>query len=310
MIKMNSREETYVEFRYYEIPMGRYDLALLGDEWIVEYGTDPLHFHNFLEIGYCYYGDGCMCFGDEEKEYHAGTVTIIPSNFPHRTKGPAGVIHKWEYLFVDIEGVLKKFYADNQLFREQFMYNMMHSPYLVSESENPRLASVVKAILEENREQKPCFKDAVNGYLFVLIQEIVRLGGTEISEINLYESQLEKIKGALEYIETHYVDDIKIGDLAKVCHVSESYFRKVFAQCMNVLPLEYVNLVRIQKACDLMRQTDDSLEVLAWKVGFTSLSTFMRNFKKIVGETPKQWMMKNSSKSGYVNYRTKVLKGW
>lgn len=181
---------------------------------------------------------------------------------------------------------------------------------MVGEQETPRLASVVKALLDENREQKPYFKDAVNGYLLVLVQEIARLGGKNISGINMYESHLEKIRGALEYIEAHYADEIKIGDLADACHVSESYFRKVFVRCMNVLPLEYVNLVRIQKACDMLQQEEEPLESLAWKVGFTSLSTFMRNFKKLVGDTPKQWVLKNGKKNEKVNYHTKVLKGW
>lgn len=79
---------------------------------------------------------------------------------------------------------------------------------------------------------------------------------------------------------------------------------------MNVLPLEYVNLVRIQKACDLLQQSGEAIESLARKVGFTSQSTFMRNFKKYVGDTPKQWLLKNGNGSEYVNYHTKVLKGW
>ena len=307
---MGSQEEQYVEFRYYEMPMGRYDLALLGEEWVRQYGTDPLHFHNYLEIGYCYYGSGYLRFGDEKKEYHKGSITIIPANFPHRTQGEAGEIQRWEYLFIDIAGVLKKFYEDNQPFRERFMRRLLHSPWLIDEKENCSLASVVKAVLEENRAHRPHFKDAVNGYLLVLIQEMLRLGDEGVSEINFYESQLEKIREALEYIETHYADEIRIGDLARECYVSESYFRKIFVQCMNVLPLEYVNLVRIQKACDLLQQSGEAIESLARKVGFTSQSTFMRNFKKYVGDTPKQWLLKNGNGSEYVNYHTKVLKGW
>lgn len=307
---MKKQEEEYVEFRYYEMPRGRYDLALLGEDWICEYGRDPLHFHNYLEIGYCYFGDGYMCFGDEKREYHSGTVSIIPSNFPHRTQGGEGVTHRWEYLFVDVVGLLKKFYPDNQPYRDQYMRNIMHSPYIVTETEYPKLAAVIGSIFEENREEGIFFKEAINGYLLVLLQEIARLSGKTTAEINCYEAKLEKIRGALEYIEVHYADEIKIGDLAAACHVSESYFRKIFIQCMNVLPLEYVNLVRIQKACDLMLQSDDSLESLAWKVGFSSHSTFMRNFKKIVGETPKRWILKNETESKYVHYHTKVLKGW
>lgn len=306
---MNSQEERYVEFRYYEMPIGRYELALLGDEWVCEYGRDPLHFHNYLEIGYCYYGDGYICYGDEKKTYGKGTISIIPSNFPHRTQGPKGIVQKWEYLFVDVMGLLKKFYADNQPFCDRFLNNTLHAPYLVTEEEYPELSMVLKAIFEENRKQKPFFKEAINGYLMVFLQEIARLSGNTL-DINCYESRIEKIRGALEYIDQYYAEKIRIEDLARECHVSESYFRRVFFQCMNVTPLEYVNLIRIQKACDMMMCTDDSMQALAWKVGFSSVSTFMRNFKEIVGETPKQWMLKKRKESEYVNYHTKVLKGW
>ena len=181
-ILMNEREvkDDYVEFRYYEVPMGRYDLALLGEEWECEYGLDPFHFHNLLEIGYCYEGDSFLCLGEEKKKYSSGSISIIPANFPHRTMGKAGVIEKWEYLFLDITGVLNKFYADNLPFRKKFMRNLAYSPCLVSREEYPELASVIKAILDENRKQKRFFKDAINGYLLVLVQEIARLKEKEI----------------------------------------------------------------------------------------------------------------------------------
>lgn len=134
----------------------------------------------------------------------------------------------------------------------------------MDETEVPGLASVIRAILEENRAKKKYLKDAVNGYLLVMLQEIARLEDMAVSESGEYGSQLGKIRGALEYIEAHYAEEIKIRDLARVCYVSESYFRKIFAQCMNVLLLEYVNLVRIQKACDLMLQSPESQEVKGW----------------------------------------------
>ena len=61
-----------IEFRYYDMNPGDYLFALLGESWIREYGHDVdfQHFHNYLEIGYCRFGDGTMEFADEIKEYH------------------------------------------------------------------------------------------------------------------------------------------------------------------------------------------------------------------------------------------------
>ena len=50
-----------LQFRYYTIPTGEYILAKIGKAWEQEYGLgygEMLHFHNYLEIGYCYSGKG------------------------------------------------------------------------------------------------------------------------------------------------------------------------------------------------------------------------------------------------------------
>lgn len=49
-----------MELRYYKMPEGSPILALLGQKWIQNYGNDVdyLHFHNYLEIGFCYEGQG------------------------------------------------------------------------------------------------------------------------------------------------------------------------------------------------------------------------------------------------------------
>ena len=50
------RRKPKMEFRYYQMSAGSPILALLGQKWVQNYGNDVdyLHFHNYLEIGYCY----------------------------------------------------------------------------------------------------------------------------------------------------------------------------------------------------------------------------------------------------------------
>ena len=54
-------------------------------------------------------------------------------------------------------------------------------------------------------------------------------------------------------------------------------------------PVDYLNQVRIKKACDMIRKTGYSMEEIAVKVGFSTTSTFNRNFKRIVGTSPYHW---------------------
>lgn len=99
------------EYRYYELSQDLPLLVLTGEKWETVYGMDNMHFHNYLEVGYCHYGNGIIQFAEKETPYHAGTLTFIPKNIPHRTC-PVPEEHnrkqKWEYLFIDTDRILKK----------------------------------------------------------------------------------------------------------------------------------------------------------------------------------------------------------
>ena len=146
--------------------------------------------------------------------------------------------------------------------------------------------------------------------MYVMIQELIRLYEDMNAEHNKEVLHVEKIRPALVHIELHYDEEIKIKNLAEICNISEAYFRRLFVNCMKVSPLEYINTVRIQKACELLKKQDIPMTTLAWKVGYSSVSTFERNFKKIVGDSPKQWRLKSKKDKEFVSYQTRVLRGW
>ena len=100
-----------MELRYYKMPEGSPILALLGQKWVQNYGNDIdyLHFHNYLEIGFCYEGQGFMILGEDKVQFHDRDFTVIPFNYPHTTNSDIGTISRWEYLFIDVEGFLDKF---------------------------------------------------------------------------------------------------------------------------------------------------------------------------------------------------------
>lgn len=93
--------------------------------------------------------------------------------------------------------------------------------------------------------------------------------------------------------------------------MSESHFRRVFEESMDMKPVDYINLIRIQCACELLKKTEKSMEEVAVASGFSSISSFNRNFKKILNISPYQW------KRSAENYESKLLycrisaqKGW
>lgn len=310
-ITMKPGREEIAEFRFYEMPVGRYDLALLGEEnWKITYRAGELHFHNFFEIGYCYSGEGEVYLEDERPQYTGGIISLIPANFAHAADSKEHQVCFWEWLYIDLSGFLDACYKEEPHRKQKVLEQITRMPILISVEEYPQLAAIIRGILEENRKFRSFSKDVINGYLYIFVQELLRLNEHMFPKKTRWNMDIGKVRRALLYVDEHYSEKINVEDLAAQCHISEPYFRKLFAECMKVSPVEYLNIIRIQKACGFLHREDISIQTLAWKVGYMSVSAFERNFKKITGETPKQWKLHGIREDEYINFRSNVLKGW
>ena len=174
------------------------------------------------------------------------------------------------------------------------------------------LATQVKQILDEMREKKPRYRENVNAMLRILIVELLRLMENEVEDMDVRRKLGNtQISPALEYVNAEYAKSIRIEELAKLCHMSETHFRRVFETCMNMSPMDYINLRRVQIACELMTKNNDSMDIVASKVGFATTSTFNRNFKKFLNTSPYQWKISPENYEGkLLNYNISALKGW
>ncbi len=97
------------------------------------------------------------------------------------------------------------------------------------------------------------------------------------------------IAPVLNYIDQNYADDLQTEDLADLIHLSPTHFRRIFLQIMGTSPLEYLNQIRIFKACDLMRSTEDSILSISENVGFKSIATFNRRFSTLMQMSPRTY---------------------
>ncbi len=310
-----AKAKQLIEYRYYEMPQGHYVMALLGKKWEQNYGAeieDLLHFHNYMEIGYCYWGNGKLTLEKTNVNYKGAIITIIPANIPHTTTSYGDSICKWEYLFIDIESFIRKEMQLKRLLPEEIIKRINKQGYVIQWSQNRALTAIVKIIIDEYRQQKPYYKDAVKGYLRALVIEMLRITEDMDTSVTFEEKRLSSyIERGVSYIADHYAEDIKMLDVADYCGLSESHFRRIFEESMSMKPLDYLNMIRIDKACEIIQNTDVSMEEIGYRVGYQTPSTFNRNFKKITGKTPYQWKKDEQHISGSSkNYKISAKRGW
>lgn len=122
---------------------------------------------------------------------------------------------------------------------------------------------------------------------------------------------LQQIIPAIEYIGMHYMNPISGEDLASICSLSEAQLRRKFKEYLNMSPVEYLTMVRIQKACELLNSTNYPMTEVALRVGYQDVSSFNRNFQKIMGVSPYQYKKNNSDYRGRVlDKKISAKKGW
>lgn len=310
-----AKQKRQIEYRYYEIPSDEYVLALLGESWVQSYGADTenlLHFHNYMEIGYCYWGNGKLTIEESTVSYKGGIITIIPENIPHETKSLNEGICKWEYLFIDIDNFIRKEMQFHRLIPEEVVKRINNQGYVIQWNQNKNLTALIRSIMEEYREKKPYYRQAVKGYLRAFVAELLRLNEDMSSSLTLEEKRLNSyIERSVNYIAEHFAEEIKMSDVAGECGLSESHFRRIFEESMSMKPLDYLNMIRIDKACELMQTTDYAMEEVGFRVGYQTPSTFNRNFKKLTSKTPYQWKKdKNTTGLTKKNYKISAKKGW
>ncbi|MBD0403932.1 AraC family transcriptional regulator [Flammeovirga sp. EKP202] len=101
-------------------------------------------------------------------------------------------------------------------------------------------------------------------------------------------SQLKKV------IELHTFSNLSLEDLAKLCHLSLSSFKREFQKVYDETPSKYLSIQRIKKAKELLQSTTLPINEIAYDVGYNDPLYFTRIFKKKEGVSPSQYRNANS----------------
>ena len=98
---------------------------------------------------------------------------------------------------------------------------------------------------------------------------------------------------AMEEIEENYNEKFSLVDLAHKMYINEDYLGRTFKQIVGETPLKFHHFVRCENARILLETKDNTVEMVAYTVGYVSVSHFIKRFKSLYGETPLQYKKKH-----------------
>lgn len=251
----------------------------------------PLHWHSEFEINLINYGCAEFICGDSKFVSSEGDIIILPPNMLHA---------------IYPHNNFKQLY-DTIVFSTE-MLGISGNDRCAAECIKPLVSSAAKINVRITREHiyydelkiaaENIFSCA-NGntpHLDMLMKsELLRFFWLLMESGDIcrtYEKKVSKseiICPAIEYINENFAESISVEELAEISHISKSYFMRRFREAAGIGAIEYLSQIRIKKVCEILSETDKTTSEIAFECGFRNLSNFNRQFRNIVGCTPKEY---------------------
>ena len=136
------------------------------------------------------------------------------------------------------------------------------------------------SMISKNEEDiKKCFDE--------IIKVCIRMSTVYGQEKKFQQSKL--IHRIMNYINENYSDAcLGLGMIATNFNISEGYVSSLFKEQAGINFTEYVETQRIDKACELLQTTEISINDISEQVGYNSVQSFRRAFKRIHGFSPSE----------------------
>ena len=130
--------------------------------------------------------------------------------------------------------------------------------------------------------------DTVDAYRMALLEWLDSLNAQVYQEAESTRNS-ERIRQAIEYIESHYGDNLNMAVVSNYISMNYSVFSQLFKEYARMNFVDYLRSLRIEKAKELLVDTGMKISEISDTVGFESDKYFMKSFKTLLGVSPSQY---------------------
>lgn len=267
---------------------------------------DVMHTHNYIEINYILSGECLHTENQTVKRAKRGNLFIINYMTPHKNSPAQNAAPYVSYNVGFTPGALDdalKNESDFIKLKSSFLLTSIF-PDSANASQNVffddnnfyELEPLFESMLDEYVHGYDGSRDLLRAYLLQLIVKIFRKVDGK-TPYNAQRKQRRYIDLAIEYINANYMQKLKIEDIAYRSFLSKSYFSQLFKDTMGLCFSEFLQKVRISKACEILESSDKIITDVAMDVGFNDMKAFYAAFHKRVGCTPKEYRARCACKT-------------
>lgn len=257
------------------------------------YIHNPWHYHPECEITLIDEGVGVLFVGDCIPHYRKNDLVLLGSNLPHEFrasqshspdfKTQSTAIHfKW-----DFPG--EEFY---KMPEAKIIYNLLNKAKRGIKINDSFAQDIVKLKMADIFREEGISRISI---LFSILQAIANSYNHEYLSSQVFVNSIQenaddKMYQAYKFIMDNFQEKISQEQLAKELNMTTSSFSRFFKKRTYKTFVDYVNEIRIGYACKLLLRGDQNISGAAYESGFENISNFNKQFLKVKGFTPSQYL--------------------
>ena len=242
------------------------------------------HWQKEIELVYVHSGEASFHVADQSFTAHAGDLVICESGQIHYSDSYT-TKNLLSFLIFDTNIISSRFHNPH------FKNALVTAAELQELGLTAALQRVFTMVPEELDKKQPYYKDivvaAIQEFWFLLKRNLPR--EEKAKDDSRRSRMLEEFQELLDYIDKHHAEELTLEFASSMMHFSPSHFSKTFKKLVGMNYVTYVNMVRVERAIQMLSTNQHRMIDIALECGFSNIRSFNRTFKEITGYTPTEF---------------------
>lgn len=254
----------------------------------------PLHWHDRFEVLIVDEGSMLARIAGEEHVAKAGDIVIVNPGCTHE----ATVIEDVSYRVMMFEFVAQ--FAQDKIAYRLLRPFVNHASVFMPLINDSEVSALIDEIFRVTRERRTGFQLMQVGLVYQFLSMLFERHQDTRYVRPVAEGRLRQV---IEYIADHYCEDISSASISEMFGYDESYFCRLFKSVVGIRPMEYIRVLRLEKARRLLTNEKTGISKIALECGFSDMNYFTRCFRRHYGITAGEYRKKSGlpSVSVFVN---------
>lgn len=253
---------------------------------------DKLHQHEEIQLSYIESGNGTLIVGDSINQYNQGDILVIGSHIPHVFKSDLQSSRsRMLSLYFTQNSFGTKFFTLEDLKELEPFFTRAIQGFKI-DSQNEEMAVLFLKLEKSSQFNR-----------FLILLQLLKIASHEhyvalssfVYNKKYSSSESKRMQDVFEYTMNHFVEDLSLNTIAEVANMTKNAFCKYFKKRTNKTYIQFLNELRMEHACKLLRTKNDlSIAEIAQASGFLNISNFNRQFKSAYKMTPLAYRKTNN----------------